>query len=94
MPQEQWAMQGNYEPWYVGWKICYPKASELLQKFYKTPSFLPKHLEAKRFEWIFMGTPGYGANFHIDKEEVPCYQAQVILVLSLGTFENYVDMLG
>ena len=84
MPQEQWAMQGNYEPWYVGWRICYPKASEMLQKFYETPPFIPRILEVKRFEWIFMGTPGSGANFHIDKEKLSSYQAQVISAFSFS----------
>jgi len=31
----------------------------------------------RRRDWIFMGTPGYGAPYHIDNVKYPSWQAQV-----------------
>ena len=59
-------MQENFKPWYVGWKICYKKLSDILKQFYEMPSFLPKAWMLDRNEWIFMGTPGFGAHSHLD----------------------------
>ena len=59
-------MQDNFKPWYVGWKICYKKLSDILKQFYEMPSFLPKAWMLDRNEWIFMGTPGFGAHSHLD----------------------------
>lgn len=28
-------------------------------------------------DWIFIGTPGYGANIHIDNVQYPSWQAQI-----------------
>ena len=78
MPQSQWKLQGDYKPWYVGWSNCDKKVSAILQQYYKIPSFLPKGLNSgKYYEWIFMGTPGIGASYHIDKVNRPSWQAQV-----------------
>ena len=79
MPKKQWTLQGNYKPWYVGWRICHQKASEVLQKFYDTPSFIPKDWKLNKTEWIFMGTPGVGAPFHLDNVQGSSWQAQVPL---------------
>ena len=57
----------NYEkPWYVGWSNCNSYAAELLRKLYDRPYFLPEESEMSRLDWIFMGTPKYGAAIHID----------------------------
>ena len=77
MPKKQYTLQGNYKPWYVGWRICHQKASEVLQKFYDTPSFMPKDWKLNKTEWIFMGTPGVGAPFHLDNVQASSWQAQV-----------------
>ena len=78
MPKSQWTLQGKYKPWYVGWKICDKKASNVMQQFYESPSFLPKSWKLiNTQEWIFMGTPGVGARFHIDFVDRPSFQAQV-----------------
>ena len=78
MPKSQWTLQGKYKPWYVGWKICDKKASNVMQQFYESPSFLSKSWKLNNTqEWIFMGTPGVGARFHIDFVDRPSFQAQV-----------------
>ena len=38
-----------------------------------------KHLGRK--DWIFMGTPGYGAPFHLDNVKYPSWQAQVCFLI-------------
>ena len=74
MPQEQWKLQGDYQPWYVGWaNYCDKRASDILKEYYEVPSFLPEDGR----EWIFMGTPGFGADFHVDDLPYTTWQAQV-----------------
>nr|QDF21457.1 bifunctional arginine demethylase and lysyl-hydroxylase JMJD6-A [Brachionus koreanus] len=69
---------GKWEkPWYVGWSNCNNFASKVLRKHYKRPYFLPDESEMSRIDWIFMGTPGYGANLHIDDVSNPTWQAQI-----------------
>lgn len=64
-------------PWYVGWSNCNNYASKVLRKHYKRPYFLPDDSEMSRLDWIFMGTPGYGAEIHIDDVNNPSWQAQI-----------------
>ena len=78
MPQSQWKLQGDYKPWYVGWANCDNKASDILSQYYENPSFLPEGSKSTKREWIFMGTPGYGAPFHKDDVKLPSWQAQVL----------------
>ncbi|RNA44783.1 bifunctional arginine demethylase and lysyl-hydroxylase JMJD6-A [Brachionus plicatilis] len=69
---------GKWEkPWYVGWSNCNNFASKVLREHYKRPYFLPDESEMSRIDWIFMGTPGYGANLHIDDVSNPTWQAQI-----------------
>lgn len=69
---------GKWEkPWYVGWSNCNNFASKILREHYKRPYFLPDESEMSRIDWIFMGTPGYGANLHIDDVTNPTWQAQI-----------------
>jgi hypothetical protein len=49
-----------------------------LKEYYSAPSFLPEDAEAGSRDWIFIGTPGYGAPFHLDNVKFPSWQAQVI----------------
>ncbi len=51
---------------YVGWSNCNGYASEVLRQHYERPYFLPNESEMSRLDWIFMGTPEYGAAMHID----------------------------
>ena len=64
-------------PWYVGWSNCNNQASKVLRKHYKRPYFLPDEAEMSGLDWIFMGTPGYGALMHIDDVDNPSWQAQI-----------------
>ncbi|CAF0830180.1 unnamed protein product [Brachionus calyciflorus] len=74
------------KPWYVGWSNCNNYASKILRKHYKRPYFLPDESEMSRVDWIFMGTPGYGAGLHIDDVNNPTWQAQ-ISGIKLWTFK-------
>lgn len=65
------------KPWYVGWSNCNSYASQVLREHYQRPYFLPDIAEMSRLDWIFMGTPGYGAEMHIDDVENPSWQAQI-----------------
>lgn len=72
------AAQIENTPWYVGWSNCNNKyVSKILRKHYKRPYFLPDESEMSRLDWIFMGTPGYGAEIHIDDVNNPSWQAQI-----------------
>lgn len=64
-------------PWYVGWSNCNSYAGLMLRKHYDRPYFLPDESEMSRLDWIFMGTPGYGAGIHIDDVNNPSWQAQI-----------------
>jgi len=86
MPQNQWKMQGDYKPWYIGWNVCDRTKNDILQQFYETPFFIPEgsinlastieEMEWKGL-WIFMGTPGVAAPSHIDSLVNPSWQAQI-----------------
>ena len=86
MPQNQWKMEGDYKPWYIGWNVCEKTKNEILRQFYEIPFFIPEgsiHLESNSNHkywkglWIFMGSTGLAATFHIDNMEHPSWQAQV-----------------
>lgn len=74
------------KPWYVGWSNCNSYASEVLREHYERPYFLPEESEMSRLDWIFMGTPEYGAAMHIDDVNNPSWQAQ-ISGIKLWTFK-------
>ena len=82
MPSSRWQMRPNYEPWYIGWANCDTEAGAILRQYYETPFFLPAHLESGKRDWVFMGTPGYGAPFHLDNVKYPSWQAQVQITFS------------
>ncbi|XP_063603742.1 uncharacterized protein LOC134779450 [Penaeus indicus] len=65
------------EPWYIGWSNCDSAAANVLREHYERPYFLPQAAESSKTDWIFMGTPGYGAHMHIDHVGNPSWQAQI-----------------
>ncbi|CAF1234813.1 unnamed protein product [Adineta steineri] len=67
----------DYKPWYVGWSNCDYSTAYLLRQYYSRPYFLPERSESSKLDWIFMGTPGFGAHMHIDNVDLPSWQAQV-----------------
>ena len=81
MPEKRWKMKQNYEPWYFGWANCDNEAGKILEKLYPWPEFLPEDSETGKPSWIFLGTPGFGAPFHVDRVTYPSWQAQVIIIM-------------
>lgn len=77
MSPERARMEDGSEPWYIGWSNCDFSAANTLRKHYKRPYFLPELSESSKTDWIFMGSPGYGAHLHIDNVENPSWQAQI-----------------
>lgn len=77
MPRGRYEMKGTYTPWYIGWADCDPQARAILRDYYETPWFIPKESESGRRDWFFMGTPGFGAPFHIDNVVHASWQAQI-----------------
>ncbi|XP_057290459.1 uncharacterized protein LOC130613150 [Hydractinia symbiolongicarpus] len=75
MPAKMKNMEGK--PWYIGWSNCDPKAANVLRKHYTRPYFLSPEMESSRTDWLFMGTPGYGAHMHIDAVQQSSWQAQI-----------------
>lgn len=59
------------------WANCDSVAVEELREHYKRPWFIPVESEVGRRDWFFMGTPGFGAPFHLDEVKYPSWQAQV-----------------
>ncbi|XP_075219532.1 uncharacterized protein LOC142323588 [Lycorma delicatula] len=77
MSRERALMQGGTDPWYIGWSNCDDLAGRTLRMHYDKPYFLPPNAENKNIDWIFMGSPGYGAKMHIDNVNLPSWQAQL-----------------
>lgn len=77
MSPERARMEDGSEPWYIGWSNCDFSAANTLRKHYQRPYFLPKLSESSKTDWMFMGSPGYGANLHIDHVGNPSWQAQI-----------------
>ena len=44
---------------------CDSSAANTLRKHYNKPYFLPDDSESSKVDWIFMGSPGYGAPNHV-----------------------------
>ena len=71
-------MQTNYTPWYFGWANCDENAARIIRKYYELPDFLPENSQSDKRDWIFMGTPGFGARLHVDHNvQYPSWQAVV-----------------
>ncbi|KAK0172176.1 hypothetical protein PV328_005525 [Microctonus aethiopoides] len=65
------------DPWYVGWSNCDEQIGMTLRQYYHRPYFLPTTAENEKTDWIFMGSPGYGAPMHVDDVDYPSWQAQI-----------------
>ncbi|XP_059469456.1 bifunctional arginine demethylase and lysyl-hydroxylase JMJD6-like isoform X2 [Neocloeon triangulifer] len=65
------------KPWYVGWSNCDDRVSRQLRQHYSRPYFLPENSENRQLDWIFIGSPGYGAHMHVDNVGHVSWQAQL-----------------
>lgn len=65
------------EPWYVGWAVCHDVVAQELHKLYDRPAFISPDSTPPKKPWIFIGTPGPGAHFHIDNVDLSSWQAQL-----------------
>ncbi|XP_025017535.1 uncharacterized protein LOC107366324 [Tetranychus urticae] len=70
-----------FKSWYIGWSNCDPSITQKLRQYYKRPSFLPSDSEDSRLDWIFMGTPGYGAPMHVSQMSYKLFNLKVNLCL-------------
>ncbi|KAJ8687199.1 hypothetical protein QAD02_022993 [Eretmocerus hayati] len=70
-------LESGTEPWYVGWSNCDENIGSILREYYYRPYFLPDTSESEKTDWIFMGSPGYGAPMHVDDVKYPSWQAQI-----------------
>ncbi|XP_066289252.1 bifunctional arginine demethylase and lysyl-hydroxylase JMJD6-like [Branchiostoma lanceolatum] len=77
MSEERANLEDGSEPWYIGWSNCDATAANDLRRHYERPYFFPAEVESSKTDWIFMGSPGYGAHLHIDAVGTPSWQAQV-----------------
>ena len=48
---------------------CDSSVSNELRKHYSKPYFLGDTMETSKTDWIFMGSPGYGAHLHVSSEK-------------------------
>ena len=44
---------------------CDSSAANILRTHYSLPYFLPDEAESSKTDWIFMGSPGFGARLHV-----------------------------
>jgi len=44
---------------------CDSTVANILRSQYTRPAFLPETSESSAIDWIFMGSPGYGAPLHV-----------------------------
>jgi hypothetical protein len=76
MPEQRVRMEAG-EPWYVGWSVCHEEIAAEIFKLFPLPSFLHPESTPPDAPWIFIGTPGPGVPFHVDKVDMMSWQAQV-----------------
>ncbi|XP_046406321.1 uncharacterized protein LOC124171223 [Ischnura elegans] len=77
MSEDRARMKQGTKPWYIGWSNCDEVVARVLRRHYSRPYFLPATAESKRTDWVFMGSPGYGAHMHVDNVDHPSWQAQL-----------------
>ncbi|XP_033219937.1 bifunctional arginine demethylase and lysyl-hydroxylase JMJD6-like [Belonocnema kinseyi] len=77
MSAERAQLKSGTAPWYVGWSNCDKSIGAVLREYYQRPYFLPETAESGKTDWIFMGSPGYGAPMHVDDVSNPSWQAQI-----------------
>ena len=65
--------------WYVGWSNCRSSAVRAaLRRLYSRPAFLDSaDVHTSRTDWLFIGSPGPGADLHHDAILEPSWQAQL-----------------
>ena len=63
--------------WYVGWSVCHEQVAKELSKLVQPPTFMNRESTTSKMPWIFIGTPGPGVRFHMDKVDLPSWQAQL-----------------
>jgi len=76
MPEERIRMESG-NPWYVGWSVCHEDVAEKIAELYERPTFLDPESTPSKKPWIFIGTPGPGAHFHVDNVDLASWQAQL-----------------
>ncbi|KAK6981856.1 Jmjc domain-containing protein 4, partial [Biomphalaria glabrata] len=64
MDEDRVRQKQGTKPWYIGWSNCDSSAANILRHHYERPYFLPPDSESSNTDWIFMGSPGYGAHMH------------------------------
>ncbi|XP_015598996.1 uncharacterized protein LOC107269546 [Cephus cinctus] len=77
MSRSRAQLEAGTKSWYVGWSNCDERTGNVLREHYDRPYFLPATAESEKTDWIFMGSPGYGAPMHVDDVEHPSWQAQL-----------------
>ncbi|XP_066997152.2 uncharacterized protein [Anabrus simplex] len=77
MSEDRAHLRDGTKPWYIGWSNCDDRVARILRRHYTRPYFLPVNAESKKVDWIFIGSPGYGAPMHVDNVEHPSWQAQL-----------------
>jgi len=66
------------KPWYIGWANCRDRyIKSVLRELYQRPYFLPGNASDSHTDWMFMGSPGPGAEMHHDQIMEPSWQAQI-----------------
>lgn len=76
LPDERVRMKSG-EPWYVGWSVCHENVAEEIFKLFERPVFLSPESTPPKKPWIFIGTPGPGAHFHVDNVDMSSWQVQL-----------------
>ncbi|XP_073998805.1 uncharacterized protein isoform X2 [Rhodnius prolixus] len=74
MSEERAKLSDGAKPW----SNCDDRVGRVLRRHYDRPYFLPETSENKNVDWIFMGSPGYGAHMHVDNVNNPSWQAQLV----------------
>jgi len=77
MSEERKNMEEGKRPWYVGWAVCHRDIAEVFYSLLKKPKFLRTDSTQPWQPWIFIGTPGHGADLHIDDVGASSWQAQI-----------------
>lgn len=67
---------------------CDDRVGRVLRRHYDRPYFLPETSENKNVDWIFMGSPGYGAHMHVS-----CSLFSLICKYELSTKINFIIQL-
>ncbi|KAH9515529.1 hypothetical protein Btru_011342 [Bulinus truncatus] len=77
MDEDRSNQRRGAKPWYIGWSNCNSSVANILRQHYDRPYFLSSDSESSNTDWIFMGSPGYGAHMHYDLVTYPSWQAQI-----------------